>query len=115
MANRSPYQTFGWIAVAAILLLALIIYYLTGWGLLWIWLAAVNLLTFVAYGYDKAQARSDGMRIPEIVLHILAIAGGFVGGWIGMFAFRPKTRKPIFKVILALSTIGWVAVMFLMR
>lgn len=115
MAKRSPYQLFGWIAIAVILLLALVMYYLTGWSLLWIWLAAVNLVTFIAYGYDKALARNGGMRIPEIVLHLLALSGGFVGGWIGMYAFRHKTRKLIFKVILALSTIGWLAGLYLMR
>jgi uncharacterized membrane protein YsdA (DUF1294 family) len=113
MTKSSPYQTFSLPAIAAVILLALVLYFLTSWSLLWIWLAAVNLVTFVAYGYDKAQARGGGDRIPEIVLHLLAVVGGFIGGWIGMFAFRHKTRKLVFKTVLALSTIGWVAALFL--
>ena len=48
-----------------------------------IWLILISVITFFVYGYDKFQAKSGGWRVPEKVLHGLALAGGFMGGWIG--------------------------------
>ena len=69
------------------------------------WLLFWSFITFVYYGVDKGQAQRGGQRIPESALHVLALLGGFVGGWAGMFAFRHKTRKPPFVLILAISTV----------
>ena len=69
------------------------------------WLISCSVATFFLYGFDKFQAKRDGLRVPEIVFHLLAIVGGFVGGWLGMFTFRHKTTKLIFKVVLALGTL----------
>lgn len=79
-----------------------------------LWLIGLSAVTFAVYGWDKAQARRGGTRIPERSLHALAIAGGFVGGGIGMAVFRHKTRKAIFKVVLAGSTLAWVAILWWM-
>ena len=40
------------------------------------WLIAWSIATFVAYAVDKTQARRGGWRIPEIVLHGLAVDRG---------------------------------------
>jgi len=74
-------------------------------NLYWIWLAAASLVTCILYGYDKAQAKSGGWRVPEAVLHWLALLGGFPGGWIGMYLFHHKTRKALFVFILLVSTL----------
>ncbi len=37
-----------------------------------LWLAAVSLVTFVLYGFDKAQSKNKGWRVPEVWLHGLA-------------------------------------------
>jgi len=80
------------------------------------WLAAWSIVTFVGYAIDKAQARRGGWRIPEVVLHGLAIAGGAIGGWAGLLVLRHKTRHPVFPLILAVAltvqivigvAIGW--------
>ena len=80
------------------------------------WLAAWSVVTFAAYAIDKAQARRAGWRIPEVALHGLAIAGGAVGGWVGLLALRHKTRHPVFPLVLAVAltiqivigvAIGW--------
>src|SRR5215472_11891964 len=42
------------------------------------WLIAVNLTTFGYYGYDKACARRLARRVPEVVLHGLALVGADV-------------------------------------
>ena len=75
-----------------------------GLHLYWIWLATASVITFLLYGFDKAQSKSSGRRIPEVVLHWLALLGGFPGGWAGRSVFRHKTRKASFVFVLALST-----------
>ncbi len=77
----------------------------TGWGLYGGWFVSINALTFGLYGFDKSQAQRNGRRTPEIVLHTVALLGGFLGGWLGRWMFRHKTRKGIFTLILALSTL----------
>ena len=67
-------------------------------------LASTSIVTFVLYGFDKIQAKHDGSRVPETVLHVLALAGGFIGGWAGSLIFRHKTSKPVFLVVLLLAT-----------
>jgi len=105
MRNRSPKWTYTVIAIALSLVLFLAL-------VLWLrvpayiaWLIAASIVLFALYGYDKAQAKAGGGRVPEIVLHGLALLGGFVGGWIGMYAFRHKTQHPMFKVVLAIATV----------
>ncbi len=61
------------------------------WALLG-YLAAVNLLAFTVYGADKRRAKKDKRRVPEKMLFLLAVIGGSVGAWAGMYTFRHKTR-----------------------
>ena len=74
------------------------------WRVYCIWLVIVSGITFVLYGFDKAQSRTHGWRVPELVLHGLAIAGGFPGGWAGRSVFRHKTKKGFFVFVLSGST-----------
>jgi uncharacterized membrane protein YsdA (DUF1294 family) len=111
--RRSPKQTYSFIAILAVLIIGMVLVMATSLSPLWIWLASINLVTLIAYGYDKTEAKSDGMRVPEVVLHGLALAGGFLGGWIGRYLFHHKTRKPAFTVVLTLSTVVWLAVLYL--
>lgn len=76
-----------------------------GWYFYWIWLAAASVITFLLYGFDKARSKNGGWRVPEIVLHGLALVGGFPGGWAGRSVFRHKTKKGIFVFVLAVSTV----------
>ncbi len=72
-----------------------------------LWLLGAGLVTFGYYGWDKARSKGDRRRIPEWTLHGLALLGGVGGGWLGMFAFRHKTRKVHFRWILAGATLLW--------
>lgn len=73
-------------------------------------IVAVNLVTLLAYGYDKLRARAGGGRIPERVLHGLAIAGGSPAAWSAQRLFRHKTIKPefqrVFRAILLTQAIA---------
>jgi uncharacterized membrane protein YsdA (DUF1294 family) len=75
------------------------------WQFYLIWLAVASGATFLLYGFDKAQSKMDGWRVPEIILHGLALLGGFPGGWAGRSIFRHKTQKGFFTFILVVSTI----------
>lgn len=66
-------------------------------NLLMIYLLAINLFTFVAYGIDKLKAKRHRWRIPEAKLLLLAIAGGSIGAWMGMFVWHHKTMHKKFK------------------
>jgi uncharacterized membrane protein YsdA (DUF1294 family) len=78
---------------------------ITGWYIYLIWLFVVSVITFLLYGYDKAQSKMGGRRVPEIVLHGFALLGGFPGGWAGRSVFRHKTKKGIFLFVLTVSTL----------
>lgn len=65
-------------------------------------LLAVNIATFLIYGWDKLCARKDWWRIPERVLLGLALLGGSLGALLGMNAFRHKTKHRKFTVFVPL-------------
>ena len=101
-SRYSPEVTYGVAALVATLLLALLLYFWLDWSAYLVWLIGCNVVTFLFFRYDKRQAAQPGaMRIPEIVLHLLVLAGGVIGGAFGMF-LRPrhKTQKPIFWIVL---------------
>ena len=70
-------------------------------------------ITFLMYGWDKRQAKTDGWRVPEKRLHALAFLGGWPGAMLGQNYFRHKTQKTEFKVMTWLAAgvhavlIGW--------
>jgi uncharacterized membrane protein YsdA (DUF1294 family) len=68
-----------------------------GVGCLWAYLIAVNVCTFVCYGYDKAAARRGWLRVPEVLLHLLAALGGTLAAWVAQQIFRHKTIKGSFR------------------
>src|SRR5262245_9243243 len=44
----------------------------SGFALLACWLAAINVVAFGYYGYDKSRAQRSRSRVPEMVLHGIA-------------------------------------------
>ena len=98
-------QTFhgllsGVLALALTLGLLLLFRLQASWyGLLLCWLLAVNAIAFCYYGYDKGRARSAQSRVPEVVLHAQALAGGTLGAYAGMRLFRHKTIKGSFRIV----------------
>ncbi len=80
------------------------------WSPLLAWLVGWAPVAFVAYGLDKRAATRGDWRIPELVLHGLALIGGVIGAWAGRFAFRHKIRKPVFLVVLVAASILWGAI-----
>ena len=64
---------------------------------------ALSATTFVLYALDKSSARSSQWRVPENMLHLLALLGGWPGAWIAQVLFRHKISKSSFMAAFALS------------
>lgn len=63
-----------------------------------LYLAAVNFITFFAYGADKRRAKIPGARrVPEKTLFALALLLGSAGALLGMRVFHHKTRHWYFR------------------
>ena len=63
-----------------------------------IYLLIINVLGFLAMGFDKWKASRGRWRIPENTLFMFTILGGGIGTIAGIYAFRHKTKKPKFTV-----------------
>ncbi len=59
---------------------------------------ALNIVSFLAYGFDKAKAKRKWRRIPEKNLLLTAFVAPF-GALAGMQIFRHKIRKDKFKYV----------------
>ena len=70
--------------------------------LLLIWYGTVSLLTLILFGWDKLMAVRGRRRVPEASLLAAALFGGGAGGLLGMYLFRHKTRKTVFRVLIPL-------------
>ena len=70
----------------------------------------LSAVSFVAYGVDKGAARRGTWRTPEVLLHVLAAAGGWPGALAGQRVFRHKTRKQPFRAIFWCTVIANCAV-----
>lgn len=67
-----------------------------------VYLAAINLATFVAFAVDKRRSERGQWRIPERSLLACAAAGGSLGAVLGQQMLRHKTRKGPFRTHLRL-------------
>ncbi len=105
-----PYvASFGVLAAAMGGLAWVVIDGQTTWYPYVVWVASLSITTFAFYGLDKTLSRLRAPRAPEVLLHVLALLGGFAGGWLGRAIFHHKTnarRHPLFVWVLVLSTIG---------
>ena len=63
-----------------------------------VYLLAINLIAFLAMFIDKKRAKWGKWRIKESTLFALVLLGGGIGGIAGMYTFRHKTKKPMFKI-----------------
>jgi uncharacterized membrane protein YsdA (DUF1294 family) len=118
-ARRKRPLLFHFVTGLAISLLSMILFWWllsqrADWRhLLVCWLFAINITAFFYYGYDKARARSERNRVPEVVLHGWTALGGSVGSYAAMRLFRHKTIKGQFRVMfwlivaLQLALLAW--------
>jgi uncharacterized membrane protein YsdA (DUF1294 family) len=104
-------------ALAAGLFLLLQFVLTTTWAWYYNWLIAAGVVAFVYYGIDKGLAKTHASRVPEAVLHGLALIGGFAGALLGMVVFHHKTNTrahPLFLPIIFISAGLWGFVIYRM-
>lgn len=53
----------------------------------------ISLCNFLLYAIDKIKAKMGAWRIPEKTLLLFSFFGGALGGLVGMWLCRHKTRK----------------------
>ena len=61
------------------------------------YLLAVNITSFLLYGIDKYKAKKGRLRISEATLLLMAVIGGSIGAWVGMWLWHHKTMHEKFK------------------
>jgi uncharacterized membrane protein YsdA (DUF1294 family) len=97
----SRYEPKRFFFVVAVILVAgvSVLFWRLGVNVLYAVLGGMSVIAFLFYGYDKRQAIRNRPRIPEIVLHLLALLGGSPGAFLGQLAFRHKTKKLSFRIV----------------
>lgn len=81
-----------------------------------LWLCGMSLVSFLVMGSDKRRARQGARRVPEARLFLLALLGGGVGGFLGMYAFRHKTRHLKFVIAFPLiAAVQLLAALYLLQ
>lgn len=73
---------------------------------------AINILTFVMFFIDKRAAKKNLWRKKESLLMGMILVGGVVGGFLGIFLLRHKSRKLKFKFVLVLSIILHILILY---
>lgn len=79
-----------------------------------LFLFIINSLAYFLYCNDKHRAVYGKWRIPESVLFLLALSGGAFGAMFGMFVFRHKTEKPLFRIGVPLILIVECVILFVL-
>ena len=112
--KNSPYTIYG-ITALILTIIFIISFSSISLSIIISYLISINLVTFLYYGFDKMIAGSESVRIPELVLHSLALAGGSPAGLLAQKLFRHKTIKTSFQitywaiVILQIILILWLS------
>ncbi len=61
--------------------------------------ATLSVLVFVLTWVDKRRAETGGQRIPESLLHLGELLGGWPGGGLAQRLFRHKTSKISYQAV----------------
>lgn len=72
----------------------------------------LSILTFLAYAVDKSAAINGRWRTPEKTLHLLSVAGGWLGALLAQQLLRHKCSKPSFVVVFWITVAANVAGFF---
>ncbi len=69
------------------------------------YILALNVISFIIVGYDKRRTVKDKWRIPEKRFFTFAFLGGALGVYLGMKHFRHKTLHKHFVYLIPLIII----------
>ena len=78
-------------------------------GLLWgcIYAVLMSGITYLAYGWDKQQAREKQWRMPEARLHFMELIGGWPGAFLAQRRLRHKCSKVSYQVVFWLIALAY--------
>jgi len=116
--RRFRYQTNATLlglVVTAVLLGVLS--FTTTWSFYFIWVLSLSVTTFLLFGLDKSLAIAQQKRVPEIVLHLFTLLGGFIGQAAGRLVFRHKIsreKRLVFNVVLLLAVALHAGIIYLL-
>ena len=65
----------------------------------------INLILYIVMVADKKRAQSNGWRVPEKNLYLLAVLGGGCGGLIAMVFKHHKNKHLDFILVYTITTI----------
>lgn len=91
----SEVSLMGLLLLGALLVLPAYAWLQTGWELwkLATYVCTLSLITYAMYRSDKRKARQEAWRTPEMLLHLLELAGGWPGAWVAQRRLRHKCSK----------------------
>ena len=69
------------------------------------WYVLIGIVTFSVYAKDKSAAQNNQWRTPESTLHMLSMAGGWVGAMVAQTYLRHKSKKPEFRLMYYLTVV----------
>lgn len=98
------------IAITYLVLVAVSVLFAESSKAVLVWYLVVGVVTFFVYAKDKRAAINGNWRVPEKTLHILSVAGGWLGALIAQDKLRHKTQKQPFRSIYWLTVAMNVAV-----
>jgi uncharacterized membrane protein YsdA (DUF1294 family) len=106
--ERRPYHYgFGIPVILATVVLYWLFYQMTTWNPYFVWIAALSVTTAGMFILDKVLSKVGNTRIPELLLHLFSLAGGFPGQMIGMgLGHKSNLQKhPTFLLVLFVSLV----------
>ena len=81
--------------------------------MLFLYILAINLITFFYFGFDKIRSRFKERRVSEKRLWTLSLIGGTIGAFFGMKYFRHKTKKVSFQIGMALILVCHILLIYM--
>ncbi|MFV0247049.1 MAG: DUF1294 domain-containing protein [Mycoplasmatales bacterium] len=75
------------------------------------YLLLINLITFILFYTDKYNAMHMLYRIPEKILYLFILIGGF-GSILFMYLLNHKINKISFKIVPSISIIIWILIIY---
>lgn len=108
--DKTAYQFYAAIVISLMLFLLIFgaLRHLPLWG---VYFVGLNLITFALYGFDKRIAGSTWPRVPENLLHTLALLGGSPAALMAQRFFRHKTFKKKFLLVYWLIVVAQIALL----